>query len=143
LAPYEAFVIGSAVYAGQWRREAAEFLEANELALSTKPVWLFSSGPTGEGDPAALMKGWTFPENLKATAERIDPKGIAFFGGKLDPGTLNLAERVLIKGIKAPIGDFRDWNRIDEWAAGIAKALPNIGLGVALKESGTYSPHPA
>ena len=57
LTPYKAVVLGSAVYAGQWRKEAATFLEANEKKLTEQSVWLFSSGPTGEGDPVQLMKG--------------------------------------------------------------------------------------
>src|SRR5689334_14503374 len=58
---YDAVVLGSAVYMGQWRKEAVTFLEANERSLSRIPVWFFSSGPTGTGDPVQLMKGWQFP----------------------------------------------------------------------------------
>ena len=54
---FDAVVLGSAVYAGQWRKEAAAFLTDNEYQLAERPVWLFSSGPTGEGEPAELMKG--------------------------------------------------------------------------------------
>ena len=36
---------------------------------------------------------------------------------------LNLAEKLIVKGIKAPTGDFRDWNAITAWAAAIADAL--------------------
>ena len=35
---YEVFVIGGAVYAGQWRKEAAAFLEENEPVLTENPV---------------------------------------------------------------------------------------------------------
>src|SRR3972149_3976771 len=44
LAPYQAFVLGSAVYVGQWQKEAASFLEQFEEQLAQRPVWLFSSG---------------------------------------------------------------------------------------------------
>ena len=47
LSPYQAVVLGSAVYIGKWRKEAVKFLQANEKALAEKLVWLFSSGPTG------------------------------------------------------------------------------------------------
>src|SRR5258706_14962217 len=57
LAPYDAIVLGSAVYAGQWLKEAVAFLETNEQRLAEHPVWLFSSGPTGNGEPGQLMKG--------------------------------------------------------------------------------------
>ncbi len=83
-AGYSAVVLGSAVYAGSWRKEAAAYLEANEAALAGRPTWLFSSGPTGEGDAVELMKGWRFPEALQPIADRIQPRDIAFFHGEID-----------------------------------------------------------
>jgi len=123
LTPYKAIVLGSAVYAGQWRKEAATFLEANEKTLAERPVWLFSSGPTGEGDPVQLMNGWRFPEALQPIADHIGPRDIAFFHGVLDTKKLNMAEKLVVKALKAPIGDFRDWETITSWAASIADAL--------------------
>lgn len=123
LTPYTAVVLGSAVYAGQWRKEAVKFLEANEHALSTRPVWLFSSGPTGRDDPSTLMHGWCFPDALQAVANRIQPRDIAFFHGVIDMEQLSFPEKLIVKGIKAPIGDFRDWAMISNWAKMIANAL--------------------
>lgn len=123
LAPYRAVILGSAVYAGQWRKEAAEFLAENEQTLSERPVWLFSSGPTGEGDPVALMNGWRFPEALQPMADRIRPRDIAFFHGALDLENLSLPEKLLVKGINAPLGDFRDWEMIVYWADRVADTL--------------------
>ena len=123
LTPYKAVVLGSAVYVGQWRKDAATFLESNEKKLAERPVWLFSSGPTGEGDPVELMKGFRFPETLQPIADRIQPRDIAFFHGVLDMKELSLAEKLVIKGIKAPVGDFRDWDAINSWAVAIAEAL--------------------
>ncbi|MCS7038933.1 MAG: flavodoxin domain-containing protein [Anaerolineae bacterium] len=123
LRPYTAVVLGSAVYAGAWRKEAVAFLEAQAEGLAQRPLWRFSSGPTGQGDPVALLKGWRFPDAQRPLLERIRPRDIALFHGRLDPARLNLAERLLIKGIKAPTGDFRDWPAIEAWAQGIADAL--------------------
>ena len=123
IAPYAAVVAGSAVYVGQWQPAAIHFLEAHEGELATRPLWLFSSGPTGEGDPVQLMKGWAFPENLKALAARINPRDIALFHGKIDPTRLNFLERAAVKMVKAPVEDSRDWKLIREWAHGIAYAL--------------------
>src|SRR5690606_8499258 len=113
LRQYDAVVLGSAVYAGQWRKEAAEFLSRNERRLMERPVWLFSSGPTGEGDPVALTKGWTFPEAQRPIAERIHPRDIVVFSGELDMEKLNLPEKLIVKGVKAPVGDYRDWHTIE------------------------------
>ena len=120
---YKAIVLGSAVYVGQWRKEAVAFLENNEKAMSKLPVWFFSSGPTGEGDPVQLMQGWQFPEAQQPIADRIQPRDIAFFLGVLDMKKLNMAEKLLIKGLKTPVGDFRDWDVIASWATAIADTL--------------------
>jgi menaquinone-dependent protoporphyrinogen oxidase len=87
------------------------------------PVWLFSSGPTGEGDPEELLKGWRFPKGLQQTADNIKPRDIAVFGGLLDAKKLNPIERFMLKQMKSPMGDFRDWTAITAWATGIAKAV--------------------
>lgn len=123
LASYQAVVLGSAVYIGQWRKEAAKLLKDNEKALAERSVWLFSSGPTGKGDPVELTKGWRFPAALQPIAGRIRPKDIVLFRGSLDPKKLNPVERLMIKNVKAPVGDFRDWHAITSWAAAIANAL--------------------
>lgn len=123
LAPYRAVVLGSAVYVGQWRKEAAAFLRANEGVLAGRPLWLFSSGPTGPGDPLQLLQGWRLPEALRPVAERLHPRDIAVFGGALDVQKLGPVEKLLIRMVKAPFGDFRDWAAITAWAQAIAAAL--------------------
>ena len=123
LSSYDAVVLGSAVYIGKWRKEAVKFLKANEKALSNKPTWLFSSGPSGEGDPVELLQGWSFPTGQQAIADRIQPRDIALFHGNVDMEKVNAIERSMITNIKAPIGDFRDWETITSWASGIAEAL--------------------
>lgn len=129
LTPYAGVVLGSAVYAGQWCKEAAQFLESHEQTLSQRPLWLFSSGPTGAGDPVTLMKGWRFPEALQPIADRLQPHDIALFGGALDMQKLNFLEKLIIKAMKAPVGDFRDWDMIHSWAAAIAVTLQNEAAG--------------
>ena len=123
LAAYKAVVLGSAVYIGAWRKEAATFLKANEEVLAGKPVWLFSSGPTGEGDLKELTQGWSFPGRLQPIADRIQPRDITIFGGMVDPEKLGRIERWMLKNVKAPVGDFRDWEAITAWATAIAGAL--------------------
>ncbi|GAB4537305.1 MAG: flavodoxin domain-containing protein [Anaerolineae bacterium] len=123
LTAYQAVVLGSAVYIGKWRKEAVKFLQANEAALAEKRVWLFSSGPTGEGDPLELVQGWRFPGKLQPIADRIAPRDIAVFHGALDVNNLNFIEKWMVKNVKAPVGDFRDWGAITSWATGIAAVL--------------------
>jgi menaquinone-dependent protoporphyrinogen oxidase len=120
---YSAVVLGSGVYAGHWLKQAAAFLEDNESALWERPVWLFSSGPTGEGDPVEVLDGWRFPDNLRPIAERIKPRDMAVFGGKIDVSALHLGDKLIIKAVKAKTGDFRDWRAIEAWAGRIAEQI--------------------
>jgi menaquinone-dependent protoporphyrinogen oxidase len=98
-------------------------LEDNESALWERPVWLFSSGPTGEGDPVEVLDGWRFPDNLRPIAERIKPRDMAVFGGKIDVSALHLGDKLIIKAVKAKTGDFRDWRAIEAWAGRIAEQI--------------------
>jgi menaquinone-dependent protoporphyrinogen oxidase len=123
LTPYAAVVLGSAVYIGQWRKEAVRFLQANEKKLAERPVWLFSSGPTGEGEAVELLKGWRFPEALQPIADRIRPRQIVVFNGAINSEKLNFIEKTMVKNVKAPVGDFRDWDAITSWAAAIADVM--------------------
>lgn len=120
---YGAVVVGSAVYMGQWRKEAKEFLARHEAALKQRPVWLFSSGPTGEGDPQVLLKGWQLPDDVLKVAERIAPREIVVFHGDMATDKLNMMEKFIIKRVGAPTGDFRDWDTIRAWGAAIAGAV--------------------
>jgi menaquinone-dependent protoporphyrinogen oxidase len=127
LPAYRAVVLGSAVYVGQWRKEAAAFLKSNEKAFAGRPVWLFSSGPTGEGDALKLMKGWRLPAALEAVVDRIKPRDVVLFHGAMELTPLGPIERWIIGKVKAPLGDFRDWKAIASWADGIAAALGELG----------------
>ncbi len=123
IAEFDAVVLGSAVYAGQWRKSAADLMLSCESSLSHIPVWFFSSGPTGEGEPEEIMNGWNFPDSLLDSASRIQPRDKAFFHGVLDPELLILPEKLIVKGLGAPLGDFRNWEKIEAWANSIAKFL--------------------
>ena len=116
---YDGFVIGSALYAGGWIEEAANFLKANQKVLAKHPVWLFSSGPTGEGDPNDIMDGWQFPEDLSSVVEKVKPKDIILFHGNIDLDKLSGGERMIIQSVKATVGDYRDWLVIRSWARAI------------------------
>jgi menaquinone-dependent protoporphyrinogen oxidase len=115
----DAVVIGSAVYAGSWRKEAVEFVESHADELARLPVWLFSSGPLGE----QVADDEEQPRQLAEIRARISPRGHKMFFGDLDAGKLSFGERMMVKAVKAPEGDFRNWDAIRDWADGIALEL--------------------
>ena len=124
LSPYQAVILGSAIYIGKWQKEAVEFLKTNEKFLSERPVWLFSSGPTGEGDAVELVEGLRLPVELQPVVERIHPRDIAVFHGYINPDKINFIEKWAIKRlVKKPFGDFRNWDSITAWTTEIANSL--------------------
>lgn len=123
ISPYHTIILGSAVYIGQWRKSTVKFLKKNEALLANKNIWLFSTGPTGEGDPIELLKGWKYPDALKDTIDKINPEEITVFHGVLDETKLNTFEKMTIKMVKAPMGDFRDWDEVNKWAKKIVSQL--------------------
>jgi menaquinone-dependent protoporphyrinogen oxidase len=45
------------------------------------------------------------------------------FSGRIDLALLGFGEKAIVKALRAPVGDFRDWDLIDSWAVDIAEAL--------------------
>ncbi len=124
LSSYQAVILGSAIYIGKWQKEAVQFLQSHEQELAERPVWLFSSGPTGEGNPVDLVEGKRLPAEVEPVAERIHPRDVAVFHGNIDPGKINFTEKWAIKNFKKkPFGDFRDWNAIAAWASIVADTI--------------------
>ena len=119
----EAVVLGSAVYAGSWRKEAVTLAERHGDELWRIPVWLFSSGPLGD----RVVDEEEQPRQLEDLRRSIAPRDHRIFAGALDIGALSFGERMIVKAVKAPGGDFRDWDEIDAWADEIAVALHRGG----------------
>jgi menaquinone-dependent protoporphyrinogen oxidase len=69
------------------------------------------------------MHGWRFPEAQQTTINRIHPRDITLFHGNIDMHKLHLGDKLIIKAVRAKVGDFRDWVAIQRWAEGIATAL--------------------
>ncbi len=116
---YEALVIGSALSYGSWMKEATEWVQRNQAVLAGRPVWLFSVGPLGTEVKDAEQQ----PGEMAAFRETIGPRDHRVFFGALDHHKLSFPERMVVKAVKAPEGDFRDWEAIDSWAASIARDL--------------------
>jgi menaquinone-dependent protoporphyrinogen oxidase len=116
---FDAVVLGSAVYAGSWRKEAVELAERHGGQLARVPVWLFSSGPLGED----VDDNEEQPKQLRSLRDSLAPRDHRVFFGALDPSKLGFGERMVVKAVKAPEGDFRDWDEIHGWADTIAEEL--------------------
>jgi menaquinone-dependent protoporphyrinogen oxidase len=130
LAGYDAFVIGSAAYMFHWLKDATEFVRRNRPVLAARPVWFFSSGPTGGPlDPKGRdQKLVTVPKDAAELAEAVNARDLRIFFGAYfrDRKPVGMAERFMsmmpaMEGV--PEGDFRDWPDIEAWASEIAAEL--------------------
>jgi menaquinone-dependent protoporphyrinogen oxidase len=119
VAAYDAVVLGAAVYMGKWVEDARRFVDEHAEALAARPTWLFSSGPIGD-PPKPDAEEAVQVDDVVARAHARDHR---VFAGKVDRSRLSLAERAVIRVVRASEGDYRDWAAIDAWAAGIAEAL--------------------
>lgn len=115
--PYDAVVVGSALYMGRWMGPARSLINRSAEVLRTRPVWLFSSGPLGDiVDPADAAEGMKLLELVGARDHRVFP-------GRADKDESGFFERRILSMVKAPYGDHRDWTAIYAWAASIAQEL--------------------
>ena len=120
LTAFDAVILGSALYAAHWQRDANRFVARHFAALLERPVWLFSSGPLG----AHLADEMPMSAQVAELTADLTPRGHRTFGGRLDPDAPGLDPQVLATH---PVGDFRDWTVITDWAASIAVELLESG----------------
>lgn len=122
LTPHDAVVLGSALYAAHWQRDANRFVARHLAALRLRPVWLFSSGPLDRSADAGTLPA---APSVAITTDPIGARGHRTFGGRLLADTPGLDPHVLRTH---PVGDFRDWGAIRAWARAIAVELAATSL---------------
>lgn len=123
VAPYDAVVLGSAVYVKRWRREARGLLRRQRRELSEKPVWVFSSGPVGEQKDETKAAQWAEPRRTMAMVERLGAREHVVFGGRVPLEPHNFLERAMLKNTPPEFADRRNWDEIRAWGAKIAAEL--------------------
>lgn len=122
LARFDAVILGSALYAAHWRRDANRFVTRHLSQLQQRPVWLFSSGPL---DRSADWGRLPVAPAVALTTEPIGARDHRTFGGRL------LSDAPVDPQVPAthPIGDFRDWDAIRAWARRISGEIGGLDAG--------------
>ena len=115
---YDAVVLASAVYVGRWLEPARHYAAGHAAALRGRPVWLMSSGPIGE-PPFPPDE----PHDAGPIATMVGARGHRVFPGRLDKHRLGIGERAMVTAMRAPLGDFRDWEAVRAWAEEIAQEV--------------------
>ena len=104
---YDAVVLGSAIYMGKWLPAALELARS----CDEQRTWLFSCGPLGD------------PPQPGPPAPPIAARGHEVFGGRLERGALSRTERAIVRMVKAPYGDYRDFAAVADFASTIAQSI--------------------
>ena len=119
---YNSVIVGSAIHAGKWLGDATKFLKKNRAELKKVPVAYFVVCLTMKEDT---------PENRKLADGYSDPAraivapvDVGSFAGAVKYDKMGFAVKFLMKNmIKAPEGDFRNWEQIKAWAV---QLLPRL-----------------
>lgn len=119
---YDAIVVGSGVRVGSWHGRVKEWVAANAAVLKTKPVAFFTACLTMAQTPEKADEVRAYTEPLIAETG-VTPVEIGLFAGMNEPKRFSLPERLILKAMKAPQGDFRDWPAIETWTQEIAPVL--------------------
>ena len=90
VADYDAVILGSAVYAGQWLEPARAFVARHADDLATRPVFLFSSGPLGYPSRRPVE-----PADAVAVETTTGAMDLQVFPGRLIGRDLSLPERLI------------------------------------------------
>jgi menaquinone-dependent protoporphyrinogen oxidase len=118
VADYDAVILGSAVYDGEWLEPARAFVARHADDLTTRPVFLFSSGPLGY--PTRRPDE---PADAVAVELMTGAMDLQVFPGRLVGRELDLRERLFATRTHAPYGDFRPWDDIIDWTREIVRYL--------------------
>lgn len=118
---YQAVIIGSGVRAGRLYSEIRGFVTAHRTELQEVPVAYFVVCMTlREDTPEGRKTADAYLDPLRAVVKPVD---VGLFAGKMDPARLDSLGRVMQKVRGMPVGDFRDWKAIGDWATALAPRL--------------------
>jgi menaquinone-dependent protoporphyrinogen oxidase len=115
---YRAVVIGGPFYMGKIVGDVGKFVGKFRDVLTKMPVAAFAVGvaPVGR-DPEQIGEARKI---FHQAISPIEPVAEALFSGRIDLENLSFFQKKMVGAVKAPVGDFRDWDAIAKWA----KKLP-------------------
>jgi menaquinone-dependent protoporphyrinogen oxidase len=109
LDPYQAVVLGGALYMGRLHKDARKLLNRKSKELASLPVAVFAMGPKNT-EPEELERAGAQLERALSAVPEVQPLTTAIFGGVMKFG-------------KKKALDARDWKAIQVWAEDVARKL--------------------
>jgi menaquinone-dependent protoporphyrinogen oxidase len=122
---YDAVVVGGALYASRWHRDARRFVKHHITELRQRPTFFFSSGPL---DNAAREHAIPPVKGVQALMVQVGARGHETFGGRLTPDA-----RGFVAGKMAArhAGDWRDAEHVREWTQSVTAAIHETAMVTA------------
>jgi len=117
---YDAVILGGPIYMGSMQ-ELEEYVRAQQAALESRLKAAFAVGMSFVEDDEE--KRAAAREALNKAISPLKPMHLGYFAGRTDPTKLSFLQRVALKIVSSPIGDFRDYDAIRAWAQGVAGDL--------------------
>jgi len=127
VAPYDAIVLGSALYAAHWQRDANRFVAKRRDALRDKALWLWSSGPL---DRLLAVRNLPPAANVLEIMRDVPFRAHRTFGGRLNADDPNVDAQILSTH---QVGDFRDWSAVRAYAQEIGREVTGLDAGRAAR----------
>lgn len=114
---YDAVIVGGALYAMRWHKDARRLVRRHAGELRHRTVYFFSSGPL---DDSAAARDIPPVGQVRKLMDLTGARGHKTFGGRLEPDARGfIASRMA----KDHAGDWRDAGQVRRWAAEIAADL--------------------
>jgi menaquinone-dependent protoporphyrinogen oxidase len=130
VAGFDAVIVGGALYANRWHRDARRLVARHQAELRHVPVWFFSSGPL---DASADERAIPPTGQVRVLMERVGAHEHVTFGGRLAADAKGFPASAMAK---TKSGDWRNPERIRTWASQVALELPTAAPGVHIDHAG-------
>jgi len=114
---HEAVVVGGALYAMRWHKDARRFVKRHAAQLRQRPTYFFASGPL---DDSATKSAIPPVKGVQALFDEVGAAGHATFGGRLTPDAKGFPASAMAK---KNAGDWRDADQVRTWVRSIAAEL--------------------
>ena len=114
---HEAIVVGGALYAFRWHKDARRFVKRNARELRRHPTYLFSSGPL---DDSAAKRDIPPVKGVQRLIDKVGARGHTTFGGRLSPDAEGFPASAMAK---KNAGDWRDADHVQSWVHDVAAQL--------------------
>jgi menaquinone-dependent protoporphyrinogen oxidase len=117
---YDAVVVGGALYAFRWHRQARRFVRRHAAELRQRPLFFFSSGPLDDSAARSVIPP---VRQVRALMSRVGARDHMTIGGRLTPDAKGFPASAMARKNS---GDWRDPAQVQQWAKSIAAQLQRL-----------------